>query len=65
MTRKYPNNKPHLLLDRWIAELAVDEWLSAEKVAEVVGVSGHCVLPAIRRVYGCGVIQVRAQRQVA
>lgn len=52
---------PHWFLDRWCAELVVEQWRSLREAARLAGVSVDYAADAVRRVYGCGVAQARGK----
>ena len=57
--RVSPRKIKHWFLDRWCAELAVEDLLNTGYVAERLGVSREFVHQAVIRVYGCRILEAR------
>lgn len=57
------NRRPeaHWFLDRWCAELVVEDWLPVPEVADRIGTTVSYVHRSVREVYGCGVMEARAR----
>lgn len=52
----------HWFLDRWCAELVVEDWVSISQAARRLGVSNRYVSAAVSRVYHCGLYSARIRR---
>ena len=57
------NRRPeaHWFLDRWCAEMVVEDWLSVPEAARRAGTTDSYVARSVREVYGCGVMEARAR----